>query len=264
MKKKLNFLKLSGVFFFSFLFAGIIKAAPEVEVREVSLQDSFKALVEEKEQLERELKMAEREKENFRSRLTLQTHRVQAVGRRIESLEERLAQAQDKKKGKEEELNRLRAELKKAEKEISRQEKFEEDLLTRLRQEIFQEAGRLKKARQKEEPLPDAGKLKPTRQKDKGKMHYNQGNQLFRKGNYRAAAEKYRQALNYLPQDSDLYYNLGLVYDYHLNRAEKALVYYRRYLELNPESEEAFFVKERIVHNELRAKMERGAKRILF
>ncbi len=101
-----------------------------------------------------------------------------------------------------------------------------------------------------------AGELEKSREKA-GKLHYNLGNMYFKAGDYEKAAYEYEHASQLLPMDPDVYYNLGVVYDYHLNDGKKAQEYYQKHLRLNPGSDMSLFVKERISESYLNRRMAR-------
>jgi tetratricopeptide (TPR) repeat protein len=48
--------------------------------------------------------------------------------------------------------------------------------------------------------------------------------------NYRAAIDNFLAAVRLDPADPMLYYNVGLIYDSHLNEANNAIIYYNEYL----------------------------------
>jgi len=56
---------------------------------------------------------------------------------------------------------------------------------------------------------------------------------------YRSAAENFEKALNSPEPDPLLNYNLGVIYDRNLNDKEKAVCYYRKFIELFPDSPQA-------------------------
>jgi tetratricopeptide (TPR) repeat protein len=72
-------------------------------------------------------------------------------------------------------------------------------------------------------------------------------------GKYAAAEAAYRALLRLDPSDADAHYNLGLLYDEQLRDPEKALTHLRRYLELNPDAEDADAVGAWLVEKELGA-----------
>lgn len=65
-------------------------------------------------------------------------------------------------------------------------------------------------------------------------MHYNMASVYAREGRYAAAEDAYLKALRIDPSDADVHYNLGILYDDHLDNKRRAMIHYRRYLQLNP------------------------------
>jgi len=74
------------------------------------------------------------------------------------------------------------------------------------------------------------------------KRHYNLGIIYENAGRYKEAAEEYEKTLELAPDDADIHYNLAIVYDDHLQDNEKAIIHYRRYLELAPNAPDASMV----------------------
>lgn len=70
------------------------------------------------------------------------------------------------------------------------------------------------------------------------KRHYNLAIIYENSGRFREAAQEYEKTLAICPDDADIHYNLAIVYDDHLQDNEKAIIHYRRYLELRPEAED--------------------------
>ena len=83
--------------------------------------------------------------------------------------------------------------------------------------------------------------------KDLADTHYNMG-VLFVKGNdYTRAAKEFQKVVELKPDDGDAHYNLGMIYAEHLPDRSKALTAFTRYLELNPNAQDASWVKHYIV-----------------
>ncbi|MBI3321614.1 MAG: hypothetical protein HYZ91_05040 [Candidatus Omnitrophica bacterium] len=82
--------------------------------------------------------------------------------------------------------------------------------------------------------------------KETADMHYNLG-VLFSKNKqfYQAAAE-FRKVLEMRPDDSEAYYNLGVIYAEHLPDQEQAVTYFRKFLAISPHSRDASWVKKYI------------------
>jgi tetratricopeptide (TPR) repeat protein len=76
------------------------------------------------------------------------------------------------------------------------------------------------------------------------KRHYNLAIIYENLGRYKEAAQEYERTLMLSPDDADIHYNLAIVYDDHLQDNEKAILHYRRYLELSPNAPDAGTVEE--------------------
>jgi tetratricopeptide (TPR) repeat protein len=70
-------------------------------------------------------------------------------------------------------------------------------------------------------------------------IHYNLAMQYIKNANYWDAVGELEEVINLNPQDPSVYYNLGVIYDGFLDDKETALIYYRKYLELNPEADDS-------------------------
>ncbi len=74
--------------------------------------------------------------------------------------------------------------------------------------------------------------------KEKGAELINKGNELLRQNRYDEALKAYEEAKILLPEDEDVYYNLGIVLS-RLGRTDDAISAYRRALEIFPDYAEA-------------------------
>ncbi|MBU0759944.1 MAG: tetratricopeptide repeat protein [Candidatus Omnitrophica bacterium] len=73
---------------------------------------------------------------------------------------------------------------------------------------------------------------------------YNNGLKYAVEENYKKAEESFLKAIKINPEDADSCYNLAIIYDDHLGNKKKAAYYYRKYLELRPDSEDRDMVME--------------------
>lgn len=79
---------------------------------------------------------------------------------------------------------------------------------------------------------------------ERSEMYYNMGC-IFRYGKDTVKAEQaFLKSLEINPDDPAVYYNLGILYDDDLNIPQKAIKYYKRFLELSPEDKDAGKVYE--------------------
>ena len=76
--------------------------------------------------------------------------------------------------------------------------------------------------------------------------HYNLG-VIFQEANeWEGAVAEYEKVLEAKPNDGNTHFNLALIYDTVKNDRDKALYHYKKYLDVNPEVDDASRVKEYI------------------
>ena len=100
------------------------------------------------------------------------------------------------------------------------------------------------------EILTKGGDLDPEDEKfreELAKAHYNMGNIFFERGEYQRSVVEYFQAVDLLPYDADIHYNLAFVSSEFLGDQDTALKHYQWYLYLKPEAEDAKLVREKIL-----------------
>ena len=88
----------------------------------------------------------------------------------------------------------------------------------------------------------------------KARALYNIGNMLFEERLYRQAAEHYKKAVEFNPEEKDAYYNLGVIYDCYLRDNRKAVENFSKYVEIAPEADDAPYVRNRISQIRIRSK----------
>jgi len=82
---------------------------------------------------------------------------------------------------------------------------------------------------------------------DSAKLHYNLGNTFFEQQKYAQAAKEYKRVVELIPYDPAAHYNLAFVSGDLLKDYETAKEHYERYLALNPQAEDAYLVKEKLL-----------------
>lgn len=82
---------------------------------------------------------------------------------------------------------------------------------------------------------------------DSAKLHYNLGNIFFEQQKYTQAVKEYRRVVEFAPHDPAAHYNLAFVSGEFLNDHETAKEHYERYLALNPDAEDAYLVREKLL-----------------
>ena len=86
------------------------------------------------------------------------------------------------------------------------------------------------------------------------KSYYNIGNILFEEGRYKEAVQYYKKAVEFDPEESDSYFNLGVIYDCYLHDNSKAVEYFTRYVEVAPGADDIPYVQNRIAQIRIRTK----------
>ncbi len=76
------------------------------------------------------------------------------------------------------------------------------------------------------------------------KRHYNLAIIYENCGKYSEAAQEYEKVLELDPNDADVHYNLGIVYDDFIQDNEKAVLHYSRYLDLVPNAKDSGIVTQ--------------------
>ena len=82
--------------------------------------------------------------------------------------------------------------------------------------------------------------------KDVADTHYNLGVLFASKRDYVRAEKEFQKVIELRPDDTEAQYNLGVIYSDHLPNREKAMKFFRQYLALNPEGQDASWAKQYI------------------
>jgi len=83
-------------------------------------------------------------------------------------------------------------------------------------------------------------------------MHYNMAVVYAKEGRFEEAEKEYLRALRIDPNDPAAHYNLAILYDDELDRKRRAVMHYRKYIQLNPTAPDADQVKQWIMQLEMR------------
>jgi tetratricopeptide (TPR) repeat protein len=75
-------------------------------------------------------------------------------------------------------------------------------------------------------------------------MHYIIGCVFRSGGQYLKAEQEFLKALAIAPDDADVHYNLGILYEENLKNPKKARKHYERYIELAPSEKDAARVSQ--------------------
>jgi tetratricopeptide (TPR) repeat protein len=225
-----------------------------VAMKEVSLEDSFRNLLEENKRLSSEKGLAEAELARLNSQASVFARRTRSLEERIKGL---TAQTEEAEKAAEKDKETLRKEIAGLKDEMTRMgELLAAAEQKRDREKYFQ----LWKIAQKELSSTRAKIEQVSREKEKletenGKAHYNLGTLLFKKGEYKQAAYEYEQAMKLLPNDPELYYNLAVIYDYYLDDPAKAATYYGYYMQKCSDPRKRLRIEERMAEKGLEVSM---------
>ena len=82
--------------------------------------------------------------------------------------------------------------------------------------------------------------------KDLADTHYNMGVIFAKNQEYVRAAKEFEMVVELRPDDADAHYNLGLIYAEHIPDRNKAMGFFRRYLDINPGASDATWVRQYI------------------
>lgn len=117
------------------------------------------------------------------------------------------------------------------------------------RQEIIlsQEGFKIKKQDYDTRLLSLESQLEKARKRltsESDRYHYNLGVLYTQNKDYDVAVSEFKAALGYNEKDAQAHYNLAIIFDDYFHDVENAKYHYRRFLELDPTSDDAQSVKE--------------------
>ncbi|MFQ5680777.1 MAG: hypothetical protein ACE5GG_01795 [Candidatus Omnitrophota bacterium] len=108
----------------------------------------------------------------------------------------------------------------------------------------------------KEKAEEEYVRLKDKMDRERVDMHYNMALMFEREGLYKDAEREYLKVLAINALDAGTHYNLGILYDDYLRDIPKAIYHYKQYLEINPEGQYIYEVKEWIMQAEEKIRIE--------
>ncbi len=73
----------------------------------------------------------------------------------------------------------------------------------------------------------------------KADLYYNKAVEFIKNKQYQQAEDSLEEVVKLNSRDKDAYYNLGVLNEMYLNDRKKALLYYRKFIELAPNAENA-------------------------
>ncbi len=100
--------------------------------------------------------------------------------------------------------------------------------------------------KEKEKILAGIRKLEDSINRERGIYHYNLAVAYTKAMFIAKAVIEYEKSLAYDPVNAEAHFNLGMLYKGQVNDPQKALVHFRKYLELKPDAEDALDVQESI------------------
>jgi tetratricopeptide (TPR) repeat protein len=93
----------------------------------------------------------------------------------------------------------------------------------------------------------ELSEVKSKTAKERMDMHYNLAVVFEKNGMYEDAEREYLKCLKIDPNDADVHYNLGILYDDKLNNNAKAIEHYNSFLKLRPIGKDAQLVRQWIL-----------------
>ncbi len=229
-----------------------------ITLEETTVQDALKRTLKEKAVLLRENSVLKSEIDKLNSRINIYLSRIKELSGKTVSLQKELSRLKDSSmKDKEE----MKASLSDTIQKLTQENQQLKDFLSSVQEErednqyfmLWQKAETTLQAAK--EKVKDLSQKYEDLKGDTGKVHYNLGNFFFKSGQYEQALSEYKIALRYLPNDTDICYNLAVIYDYYIKDAEKAKFYYSKYLGKTPRSKDSLAVKSRLIENDFKSKL---------
>lgn len=89
----------------------------------------------------------------------------------------------------------------------------------------------------------------PTRdgtQDEQREPHFLRGQEAVRQRDHKGAAEAFERALEANPRSASAHFELGLIFEQHLNDPATAIYHFERFLKLRPTSDKAEIVRQRV------------------
>lgn len=195
---------------------------------------------------EYETRMQQMEAENARKIASLTSEHSSTISRMVTSHEAALNDLQAEQK---EKLSMLQQEY------TDEREKMRETHQARLdalqlefdtfESETSEERAAAEKLRSEVKRLEAALQVaRRENERERFMLAYNSGALFLAAGRYDRAEREFLKALDVRENDAALHYNMGILYDEHIDRPEKARFHYKRFLELAPSDRDAPTVQQ--------------------
>ena len=227
----------------------------------LELQQEKNALETEKRDLEKRAKALQDELEQLRQTgAREETEKVSAATSELRALleEEEIRRLRDgqSKSEMERRVMKMQAQLdgliraiKGKDAKINRQDK----MLRAAAEELRRRDWRMDYAGKTMKTLNDAAvDVRQSQNREMLNVHYNAGVLYTERGQFDAARFSYLRALAINSADSDVHYNLAILYEDHYKDSDKAYVHYKNYLQFNPQGDDADIVKSWLTEIELK------------
>ena len=243
-----------------------LEAARRVDIRETDLYRELEAdtvLVREKlVDIEAERQRLQRTMESLQGELQEVQAELRSVQDRKAESQSALASANEREIEYRELLDRLVPEVRELEQKVTELRRERELMASRLLQreddiaslhvELEQREHRLARAERVAEVLERTrSEVEQAQRQQRLNMHFNMAAVYARDGRFAEAEYEYLQALRLDPSDADVHFNLAILYDDELGQPDKAILHYRRYLQLNPHGVDADRVRSWLLRLEM-------------
>ncbi len=238
---KVFFIAIIGVLFLSTV-AGFALYVSESEknrlLRTETLKTNEEALDEAKklkEQVKEEKERGQEEKQKVLDQLSSYSQEREQALKEVEQLKKELEQERSFSTGTNDDINKLRQAVAKMR---SQSKEGLKDLEGAFKKKIQSYEARVLSL----EAQLEKSKERAVTEADR--YHYNLGVVYTQNKDFERAVSEYKKALEYNPRDAKACYNMAIIYDDYFKDQENAKLFYRKYLELDPVSDDADSVRE--------------------
>lgn len=238
----------------------------EDEKQFIRINQSLKNLIEENKKLFKQKDDLQKDIEDLRGERMVQETRLRALANERADLLKRSEEINNIKASYEKEIEDLKKELgsvkqdpvvvaPEASGELSMQEAEAGDALGSSAQEAAKPIDVVPAPALTQAASNELGSLMEENailRKDTIKLHYNLANLFFEQGKYDFAVAEYKRVADLMPQDAATHYNLAFVSAEYLKDYKTAIAHYKKYVKLEPQADDAAFVKNQILELQLR------------
>lgn len=216
------------------LFQSIQRENETLKQKVVELESVRRRLQQERDDAQERVKSLERSEKAARENITAHEAALRGLKETVARLAQQIPGFQQEIAALEETIKGKDAEL------VARQQ-----AIAGLMAELSERDRRIEKAERTARVLERAReKVQQMGENELRDMHYNMAAVYARDGRFRDAEQSYLKALRIDPADADVHFNLGILYDDHLNNKRRAVMHYRRYLQLRPSGHDSDRVRQ--------------------